>query len=146
MLWILHSCEGNNIYALRWYECTHVCSQDVYTVHTTDTHMTTCRLPVPSTHKTTCVHNVLLWPTISVELNHHKGQVPECQCSIFTSGRMEEHHQYKLQRVIPPHVHVCLHIQYMCGCHQLQLALVVLFTQPLAQTVHLHTRWYHPLH
>ena len=31
------------------------------------------------------------------------------------------------------------------GCPQLQLAPVGLFIQPLAQIVHLHTWWYHPL-
>ena len=31
------------------------------------------------------------------------------------------------------------------GCHQLQLAPVVIFIQSLAQIVHLHTWWYHPL-
>ena len=31
------------------------------------------------------------------------------------------------------------------GCHQLQLALVVLFHSATSAIVHLHTWWYHPL-
>ena len=79
---------------------------------------------------------------VSLQAGYLDGALKDISDAIKVGGTL--HYYYSLLTMYTLSTGPVLNYCYSAD-HLLQLALVVLFIHPLAQIVHLHTWWYHPL-
>ena len=79
---------------------------------------------------------------VSLQAGYLDGALKDISDAIKVGGTL--HYCYSLLTMYTLSTGPVLNYCYSAD-HPLQLALVVLFIQPLAQIVHLHMLWYHPL-